>query len=175
VSACDACKEGRHDECVDAGLSFHDILDAIPPACDCDEGDCADSVSMVCDSGFHNCPGCPCECHDDPKVREVWREAHRRYVGRLPISTAPSPLASAPPVDDAPPGWWVHDEDGDVAYVRREPFVDRFGSEWTGLTFEEFHHDSANCPYNLWVEAKHAIARGAGSERPTPVDDGDAT
>lgn len=79
---CRDCIEGDHESCVD-NYAAHDGLDVMPQMCSCEDGDCAPGMSWACAEWLHNCGWCICSCHEDPQAREVWKEAHRRYVASI--------------------------------------------------------------------------------------------
>lgn len=76
---CDSCAKGDHDDCIDNAINAGavDALDFCPPICGCDQGESAPVISWASAEWLHNCSGCPCECHDDPKtealVRQCWQ------------------------------------------------------------------------------------------------------
>lgn len=78
---CEACSDGRHGECFDIEVNAGavDALDFVGIFCGCVEGDCAPDISWACASWLHNCGGCPCECHADPKVEAAVRECWQRW------------------------------------------------------------------------------------------------
>lgn len=71
---CEACLEGKHDECIDIGEQ-----DGYP-MCSCVKGDCVPQLSYACAEWLHNCAGCPCSCHQDPDLHEAWKKVHAAWV-----------------------------------------------------------------------------------------------
>lgn len=81
---CADCLEGKHEDCID-NVPIHDGEDARAffPLCSCEEGECAPQLSYACSGFLHNCPGCPCSCHNDKELRAAWKKVHSAWVDQM--------------------------------------------------------------------------------------------